>query len=71
MFLLASSAVTRIPVLPPAVDDQTVQVFVCDGRFHLEAVMIANPNVPAFKYDPYSKKLTSEGSPIAAPWISA
>lgn len=31
-----------------------------DGRFHLEAMMIANPSVPAFRYDPYSKKLTRE-----------
>src|ERR1700761_912811 len=31
-----------------------------DGRFHLEAIMIANPAVPAFRYDPYSKKLTRE-----------
>lgn len=31
-----------------------------DGRFHLESVMIANPDVPAFRYDPYSKKLTRE-----------
>ena len=31
-----------------------------DGRFHLEAIMIANPSVPAFRYDPYSKKLTRE-----------
>ena len=52
-------------MLPLGVNEQTVQVFVCDGRFHLEAVMIANPDVPAFKYDPYSKKLTSEGSPTA------
>jgi len=31
-----------------------------DGRFHLESIMIANPEVPAFRYDPYSKKLTRE-----------
>ena len=31
-----------------------------DGRFHLEAIMIANPSVPAFRYDPYSKMLTRE-----------
>ena len=31
-----------------------------DGRFHLEAIMIANPSVPAFRYDPYSKKFTRE-----------
>lgn len=31
-----------------------------DGRFHLESIMIMNPTVPAFRYDPYSKKLTRE-----------
>ena len=24
-------------------------VFVADGRFHLEALMIANPDIPAFR----------------------
>jgi len=36
-------------------------VFVADGRFHLEAAMIQNPTVPAYRYDPYSKILSSEG----------
>ncbi|KAA1466297.1 Diphthamide synthesis [Dentipellis sp. KUC8613] len=35
-------------------------IYLGDGRFHLEAIMIANPTVPAFRYDPYSKKLTRE-----------
>lgn len=35
-------------------------LFVCDGRFHLEALMIANPKIKAFRYDPYSRKLTHE-----------
>ena len=35
-------------------------MFVADGRFHLESLMIRNPHVPAFRYDPYSKRLTSE-----------
>ncbi|KAG8793672.1 Diphthamide biosynthesis protein 1, partial [Serendipita sp. 399] len=34
--------------------------YLADGRFHLEAIMIANPDLPAFRYDPYSKKLTRE-----------
>ena len=37
-----------------------VYSYVGDGRFHLESIMIANPKVPAFRYDPYSKKLTRE-----------
>ena len=35
-------------------------VYIGDGRFHLESVMIANPSVPAYRYDPYSKKFTRE-----------
>ena len=35
-------------------------VFVADGRFHLEAIMIANPTVPAYRYDPYLRVLTKE-----------
>lgn len=35
-------------------------VYVADGRFHLESIMIANPGVPAYKYDPHSKKFTVE-----------
>ena len=31
-----------------------------DGRFHLESIMIRNPTVPAFRYDPYGKVLTRE-----------
>ncbi len=31
-----------------------------DGRFHLEAIMIANPSIPAYRYDPYSKVFTRE-----------
>lgn len=35
-------------------------IYLGDGRFHLEAVMIANPKVKAYKYDPYSKIITQE-----------
>ncbi|ENN71436.1 2-(3-amino-3-carboxypropyl)histidine synthase subunit 1 [Dendroctonus ponderosae] len=35
-------------------------IYLGDGQFHLEAAMIANPKVQAFKYDPYSKKFTYE-----------
>ncbi|KAJ3317307.1 Diphthamide biosynthesis protein 1 [Boothiomyces sp. JEL0866] len=40
--------------------DADVLVYLGDGRFHLEAIMIANPNIEAFRYDPYSKKYTRE-----------
>jgi 2-(3-amino-3-carboxypropyl)histidine synthase len=36
-------------------------VFVADGRFHLESVMIHNPDLAAYRYDPYSKLMTREG----------
>ncbi len=35
-------------------------IFVADGRFHLEAIMIANPTINAFKYNPYNKEITQE-----------
>nr|MBE5724745.1 putative diphthamide biosynthesis protein 1 [Cucujiformia] len=35
-------------------------IYLGDGRFHLEAIMIANPKVQAYKYDPYEKKFTKE-----------
>lgn len=45
----------------PKLDSQiNTIVFICDGRFHLEALMIANPGIPAYRYDPYSRKLTLE-----------
>jgi 2-(3-amino-3-carboxypropyl)histidine synthase len=39
---------------------QGVLVFVADGRFHLEAAMIHNPQLDAYRYDPYGKILTRE-----------
>uniref|UniRef100_A0A182PL67 2-(3-amino-3-carboxypropyl)histidine synthase subunit 1 n=1 Tax=Anopheles epiroticus TaxID=199890 RepID=A0A182PL67_9DIPT len=35
-------------------------IYLGDGRFHLEAAMIANPSLEAYKYDPYEKKFTRE-----------
>lgn len=35
-------------------------IYIGDGRFHLESVMIANPDLPAYRYDPYSHKLSIE-----------
>ncbi|XP_057973522.1 uncharacterized protein LOC131161635 [Malania oleifera] len=42
-------------------EDGAVVVFVADGRFHLEAFMIANPGIMAFRYDPYMGSLFLEG----------
>ncbi|KAL9620625.1 MAG: hypothetical protein Q9160_004879 [Pyrenula sp. 1 TL-2023] len=35
-------------------------LYLGDGRFHLESAMIANPILPAYRYDPYSRILTRE-----------
>lgn len=45
------------PRLPKEVE---AVVYLGDGRFHLESVMIANPNIPSYRYDPYSKVLSRE-----------
>lgn len=50
------------PILPPC----DALIFVADGRFHLEAAMIRNPTVAAYKYDPYSKVLTAEAYDVDA-----
>ncbi|KAH8830665.1 putative diphthamide synthesis protein-domain-containing protein [Flagelloscypha sp. PMI_526] len=44
----------------PSLGDVDAILYLGDGRFHLESIMIANPSIPAFRYDPYSKKLTRE-----------
>lgn len=42
--------------------NQTVDIilYLGDGRFHIEAAMIANPSIPTYRYDPYSRRLTRE-----------
>ncbi|OSX74404.1 hypothetical protein BU14_0290s0012 [Porphyra umbilicalis] len=47
----------------PTLDGDAVDalVYVGDGRFHLEAAMIANPGLRALRYDPYAKTWTEEG----------
>lgn len=46
----------------PRISDPSVThiLFIGDGRFHLESIMIANPEIPAIKYDPYSQVLSLE-----------
>lgn len=34
---------------PVVADNADAIVFVADGRFHLEAIMIANPLIPAYR----------------------
>lgn len=35
---------------PVLKEDADAIVFVADGRFHLEAIMIANPAIPAYRW---------------------
>ena len=35
-------------------------IFICDGRFHMESLMIQNPNFKYFQYNPFTKYLTIE-----------
>jgi 2-(3-amino-3-carboxypropyl)histidine synthase len=44
----------------PVFTDVDNLVYVGDGRFHLESAMIANPSLPAYRYDPYTKLFTRE-----------
>jgi len=44
----------------PEITGADVLVFVADGRFHVEAAMIANPELPTFRYDPFNKRFFSE-----------
>ncbi|ATZ49286.1 hypothetical protein BCIN_04g04550 [Botrytis cinerea B05.10] len=41
-------------------DGVDIILYLGDGRFHLESAMIHNPTIPAYRYDPYSRKLTRE-----------
>ena len=52
------------PAIGPEVD---ACVFVADGRFHPEAVLIQNPALPLYRYDPYAKSLTRERCAHARP----
>jgi 2-(3-amino-3-carboxypropyl)histidine synthase len=47
------------PTIPKSKNVEAV-VFVADGRFHLEAFMIANPKIKAFRYDPFLGMLILE-----------
>ncbi|XP_059143770.1 2-(3-amino-3-carboxypropyl)histidine synthase subunit 1-like isoform X2 [Physella acuta] len=44
----------------PKLSDTDVIVYLGDGRFHLESIMIHNPVIPAYRYDPYNKAFTRE-----------
>ncbi|XP_072320430.1 2-(3-amino-3-carboxypropyl)histidine synthase subunit 1 [Eucyclogobius newberryi] len=40
--------------------DVNAIIYLGDGRFHLESIMIANPDIAAYRYDPYSKVFSRE-----------
>ena len=44
----------------PASEQVDLILYLGDGRFHLESAMIHNPQIPAYRYDPYARKLTRE-----------
>lgn len=44
----------------PVIESVDTVIYLGDGRFHLEAAMIANPHLKAYRYDPYDKKFTEE-----------
>jgi len=44
----------------PKLTETDALIYVGDGRFHLESIMIANETVDAYKYDPYSKIFSRE-----------
>lgn len=44
----------------PKLTDMDYIVCIGDGRFHLESIMIHNPELPAFQYNPYGKTFTRE-----------
>jgi 2-(3-amino-3-carboxypropyl)histidine synthase len=41
-------------------DRVDILLYLGDGRFHLESAMIHNPDLAAYRYDPYSRRLTRE-----------
>ncbi|KAJ2781712.1 Diphthamide biosynthesis protein 1 [Coemansia javaensis] len=44
----------------PRLADIDVIVYLGDGRFHLESIMIHNPEIPAYAYNPFNKRFTRE-----------
>ncbi|CAO3611796.1 unnamed protein product [Cunninghamella echinulata] len=44
----------------PKLNDVDTIIYIGDGRFHLESILIHNPTIPAFQYNPYDKNFTRE-----------
>jgi len=51
---------TAPPTLLQGIANDPVVIFLCDGRFHMEAAMIANPQLKFYQYNPYTKLFTIE-----------
>lgn len=51
----------KITVKSKDTEGADILLYLGDGRFHLESAMIHNPKLPAYRYDPYSRKITREG----------
>ena len=47
-------------ISPENTNNITTVLYVGDGRFHLESFLIANPQIKAYQYDPYTKVLSRE-----------
>jgi len=45
---------------PVLSNNKAIVVFLCDGRFHMEAVMIRNPQAKFYQYNPYTKIMSIE-----------
>ena len=41
-------------------EENAIVIFICDGRFHMESVMIQNPFLPFYQYNPFTHYLTYE-----------
>lgn len=40
--------------------DKSIVIFVCDGRFHMESLMIQNPQMTFYQYNPFTKIISIE-----------
>ena len=40
--------------------ENCVVIFICDGRFHMESVMIQNPSFTFYQYNPFNHRFTIE-----------
>jgi 2-(3-amino-3-carboxypropyl)histidine synthase len=41
-------------------EEKPIVIFICDGRFHMESAMIANPELEFYQYNPFTKVLSLE-----------